>query len=72
MYVEDIGGRLVDTRAGIQEYRGSGWWIELSEGEEVRIGSIQLGVTVMRIEGPEPLAEQIEAILCQKVLRAGG
>jgi hypothetical protein len=33
---------------------------------------MHLGVTVVRIEGPKPIAERIEAMLSQKVLRAGG
>ena len=72
MYVEDIGGRRMAPRAGAQSYQGSGWRIELSEGENVRVGSVQLGVTAVRIEGPDQVVERVEAILSRKVLRAGG
>jgi hypothetical protein len=72
MYVEDIAGQLVEERAGGQVYEGLGWRIELAEGERVRIGSAELGVTVVRINAPETIAERIEAVLSQKVLRAGG
>ncbi len=72
MYVEDLGGQLVDARPGSATYAGPGWRIELRAGEKVEVGSVQLGVTIVRIEGPEPAAEQVEALLAKKVLRAGG
>jgi hypothetical protein len=72
MYVEDLGGQRVDAAAGSETYAGPGWRIELSRGETVRVGSVQLGVTIVRIEAPEPIAEQVEALLSAKVLRAGG
>ncbi len=72
MYVEDLGGQAVDARPGSATYDGPGWRIELSSGEAVRVGAVQLGVTLVRIEGPEPVTEQVEALLSRKVLRAGG
>lgn len=72
MYVEDLGGRVLEARPGGRVYVGPKWRIELSAGEPVRVGAVQLGVTVVRIEGPEPVAGQVEALLSRKVLRAGG
>jgi hypothetical protein len=72
MYVEDLGGQQVDAPAGSEAYTGPGWRIELSKGENVGVGSVQLGVTIVRITAPEPVAEQVEALLSRKVLRAGG
>lgn len=72
MYVEDLGGRPVAARPGTVAYEGPGWRVDVSAGEAVRVGSVQLGVTVVRIEGPEPVTAQVEALLSRKVLRAGG
>ncbi len=71
MYVEDLGGQLVAERGG-RVYAGPGWQIELVEGEAVRVGAVQLGVTLVRIEGSESTVAQVGAALSRKVLRAGG
>jgi hypothetical protein len=72
MYVEDLGGQVVDTRPGSASYEGPGWRIELRAAEPVRVGSVQLGVTIVRVEGQQPVVQQVEALLSKKVLRAGG
>jgi hypothetical protein len=72
MYVEDIGGKFAGARGAAWVYQGSGWTIELTEGARVRVGSAELGVTIVQIMGAEPVVEQIEVALSRKVLRAGG
>lgn len=67
-YLIDLGGNAVDT----DRVKGRGWQAQLTQIEDVCIGSLSVGQVRVEIEGESDAMNLILPELEKRLLRAGG
>jgi len=67
-YLADLGGRELEPG----KIAGDSWKASVAVGEPVRVGSIQLGVTEVELDGEPAALVRLREAFEKKVLRAGG
>jgi hypothetical protein len=67
-YLQEMGGTAVDDYF----VRADGWTVRLTRMEPFRLGSLEVGQTLLEIEIEDQLVEPFVEQLSKKTLRAGG
>lgn len=67
-YLEEMGGTAVDDHF----VRADGWNVRLTRMEPFRLGSLEVGQTLLEIEIEDQLVEPFIQQFSKKTLRAGG
>jgi hypothetical protein len=67
-YLVDAGGRAEDEHTVV----GEGWTVKLTQLDDYAVGSLRVGQLRVELDGEPEALERMQAVLEQKLLRAGG
>jgi hypothetical protein len=67
-YLEEMGGKELDEN----QVQGPGWNVNLSRMEPFRLGSLEIGQTLLEIQIEDDAVDDFLKVFGQKTLRAGG